>query len=114
MAKDVEVAIIHGAQNALGLFPSTQTEARVDRADGVVELPQDLVWIIERSIRKDVDFGGFQDAKAPQPGVQLVDEPDLCPQVFNGDPAGNLQAARMVRYADIFITPRSRRFRHFF
>jgi hypothetical protein len=57
MSQYVEVPVIHRTENALGLFLSRKSEAGVDRANRAVELPQEIVGIVERSIRKDVHFG---------------------------------------------------------
>ena len=47
VAEDVEVAIVHRAEDALGLLLLVHCEARVDGADGVVELAEDFVGVVE-------------------------------------------------------------------
>ncbi len=79
MPQDVEIAIVHGPNNTLGLFVRSQGESRMYRADRIIELAQQVVWIVERSVGENVHLGGFQDVDAIEPCVQLVDEPDLLP-----------------------------------
>ena len=43
MSENVEVVIVHGAQDALGLFTPRQAELVVDRAYREVELLEELV-----------------------------------------------------------------------
>ena len=83
VAQYVEIPVVHGAQNALGLLLLSKAETRMNRADGVVEFAQQFVGIVERAVGQDIDFRGFQDADAAQSSVQLVDEADLPPEVFD-------------------------------
>lgn len=41
-----------------------QTKAGMDGTDRVIEFLQQVVRIIQKSIRKDIYFGGFQDTEA--------------------------------------------------
>ena len=57
MSQDIEVPVIHGAQDALGLLLPVKSEARMNRADRIVEFPQEVVGIVERSVRENIHFG---------------------------------------------------------
>ena len=81
----------------------SKAEAGMDGADRVVEFAQQVVGIIERAIGEDIDFGGFQDADAVQAAVQLVDEADLLPEIFDRHAARDFQALRMIGDADVFV-----------
>ena len=79
MSQDIEIPVIHGAQDTLGLLLLVKSEAGVDGADRIVELAQEVVGIVERSIRQNVDFGGFQDTETVEAFVEPVDVFDLLP-----------------------------------
>ena len=110
--EDVEIPVIHGAQNALGLLLPVKPEAGMDRADRVVEFTQEVVRIVERSIRQNIHFGGFQDAETAQACVELVDVFDLRPQILDRNAARDLEALGMIGDADILVAALSRRLRH--
>lgn len=112
MAKDIEVPVVHRAQDTLRLRLAAESEARMDRADGVVELLEKSVGVIERAVRQDVDLARFQNAKAPQAPVHLVDKADLLPKVLDGHAARDLQALRMIADSDIVITQFARGLGH--
>ena len=57
VSQDIEIPVIHGAHDALGLLGLPETEAGVDGADRIIEFPQEVVRIIQRSIHKDIHFG---------------------------------------------------------
>jgi hypothetical protein len=65
MPKDIEIPVIHRAQDALRLRLAVKPEPRMDRADRIIELFKQVVGIIQRAVCKDVDLARFQDAKAP-------------------------------------------------
>ncbi len=46
MSEDIEVPVIHGAQQALGLLLPVKSEARMNRADRIVEFTQEIVGIV--------------------------------------------------------------------
>jgi len=79
MAQDIEIPVIHRAQKALCLLCPFHPEAGMDRADGIVQFTQEVIRIIERSVRQDIHFGGFQNAESPQAAIELVDVSDLGP-----------------------------------
>src|SRR3984957_21319848 len=101
MPQDVEVAVIHGVQNTLGLLILSKSEAGMYRADRIIQFPQQVVGIVERSVGEDIHLGGFEDADAIKPFVQLVDDPDLIPEVFDRYAASDFQTLGMVGYTDI-------------
>ena len=70
VTQNIKVAVVHGAQNPLGLLIFAKGEARMDGADRVIEFAQQLVRIIERAIGQNIDFGGFQDTEAVQVFIQ--------------------------------------------
>ena len=67
------MAVVHRAQNALGLGLGVEIEFVMDGAHGEIEALQDLVRQIERAVSQDVDLGGFQDVDAMQFVVEAVD-----------------------------------------
>ena len=77
MGKDIEVAIVHGADDALGLLGLAQVELVVDGAYPEVEVGQDGVGQIEGTAGEDVDLAGLQELHALEPGIELVDRLDL-------------------------------------
>src|SRR4051812_21599711 len=104
MPENIEIPIVHRAQQALRLLCFAEGEARVDRTDGVVERAQKIVRIIERAVRENIDLRGFQDAYALEALVELVDEADLFPEVLDRDAARDLEALRMIGNADVLVT----------
>src|SRR5260370_32621368 len=104
MAETGEVAGIHGAEDWRGLGSLIEVEARMNRADSVVERFQKFVGIIERAVGKNIDLGGFQDAKSFEPPVQLVDETDLRQEVTLRNSARDLQALPMIAYTGVFVS----------
>src|SRR5580700_10991537 len=103
MPEDVEIAIIHGAQDAFGLLDLSQAEAGMYGGYRVVEFSQQVVGIVERSIGEDVHLGGLQDADVIEAAVQLVDEPDLLPEIFDRYATRDLEALGMIGDADVFV-----------
>ena len=104
VAQDVEIAVVHRAHDALGLLLAVQPEARVDRTNRIVELPQEIVRIIQRPVSEDIHLGRFEDPDALRSFIELVDISDLRPQIFDGDAARDFQALRVIRDSDIFIS----------
>ena len=80
----------------------------------VIEFLQKLVGIIERPICQNIHLGGLQDTDTGQARVQLIDEADLLPQVFNGNAASDLQALGVIRDADVLVSEIPCRNRHLF
>ena len=49
----------------------------MDGTYGVIQLPQKFVRIVERAVRKDIDFGRFEDANSIEMFIELVDLSNL-------------------------------------
>ncbi|SRR5579885_251025 len=114
VAKDVEKGIAHRPKNSIRLLPLAQAEPRMDRADCVIEFPQDFVRIIERPVLQDIDFARFQYLEVPQTAIQLVNLANLVQQSARRDTACDLQALRVIGDADVLIPERLGGFSHFF
>ena len=67
--------ILHRANDALRLGLSVELEAAVDARHHEIEARQDVIRIIERTVRQDVRFNAFEDAEAPP--VAFVETVDL-------------------------------------
>ena len=61
MGNDVEVAVVHRAQQALGLFPLQEVEVGMDRADNQIEPAQHRIRQIERTVLQDIDLDRLQN-----------------------------------------------------
>ena len=83
-------------------------------ANGVIEFFQQVVGIVERSVRQNIHLGRFQHTDANQARVQFIDEANLLPEVLNRDAASDLQALRMIRDADVLISEIPGRSGHLF
>src|SRR5579871_981827 len=112
MTEDIKIPTVHRPQDTLRLRLTTQAEARVNRAHGIVKFLEYIVRIIERAVSQDVDLARFENAKASQPSIKPVDQTNLSLQVSHGQAACNFQALRVVADAEIFITKLPRRSRH--
>src|SRR5512146_2456047 len=112
MAKNVEVGIIHGAQNAFCLLLLVHGETRVDGAYGVVELAKDLVGVVERAVGEDVHLSRFEKVDAGELLVELVDRANLIFESPDGETVSDLQAWRVVADADVCIAVALPRERH--
>ena len=73
MPKNGEIAIVHGAQNPLGLLILVQSESRVNGADCKVKFLEHVVRIVELAVRKDINLRRLENAKAIEFGVELID-----------------------------------------
>ena len=104
VAEDVEVAIVHGAENALGLLLLVHGEAGVDGADGVVEFAEDFIGVVESAVDEDVDFSGFENANAGELLVELVDGADLFFEALDGESVGDFETGRVVADADVCVS----------
>jgi hypothetical protein len=80
------------AYDALRLRRRIQSESRVNGANGVVQLIEQIVGIIERAVRKDIDCRRLQNAKPAATSVQPVDVTNLRSQVSGRSPAHDFQA----------------------
>src|SRR5690242_9346795 len=77
MAEDIEIPVVHSSQDAFGLRLPAKPKPRMNRANCVIQLFQEIVGIIERAVGKDVDLARFENTETPRPAIQLVDGPDL-------------------------------------
>ena len=64
MAEDGEVRVVHGAQDAGGLFFARQIEPVVHRADGEVQFGEDRVGEVQAAVLEDVHLAALEDADA--------------------------------------------------
>jgi hypothetical protein len=48
------VRVCHGSQNAICLLLTAQLETAVYACDDEIEARQNVIWVIQRSVRKDV------------------------------------------------------------
>jgi len=59
--ENVEIPVVHSAQQALGLGFFVQGEPGMNRAYGVIKLFQQIVRIVESPVRKNINFTGLTD-----------------------------------------------------
>jgi hypothetical protein len=56
MSEDIEVPVVHSVENPFGLLLLSQTKARMDGADRVIQLAQQVLGIVECPVGKDIDL----------------------------------------------------------
>ena len=112
MTEDIEIPVIHRAHDPLRLLDLPKAEARVNRTDGIVQFPQELIRIIERPVCENVHLRGFQNANATHALIELVDVADLFPEIFDQNAASDFQALRMIGDADVLVSSFLRGRRH--
>jgi hypothetical protein len=103
MAEDIEVPVVHSAQDAFGLRIPAKSEPRMDRANCVIQFFEEIVGIVERVVGQDVELTRFENTKTPRSAIQLVDKPDLLPEILDRNATCDLQTLRVVADADIVV-----------
>jgi hypothetical protein len=63
----------------------------MDRTDGVIQLAQHFVRIIECAVREDIDLGRFEDTNSFEMLIETVDLSNLCPKFIFRNAARDLQ-----------------------
>ncbi len=64
MSQDAEMAVVHGAQDALGLLALRQVKVRVHGSSHQIEFGEHLVGQVECTVFKNVDLDAFQQRDA--------------------------------------------------
>jgi hypothetical protein len=59
MCEDIEVAIVHGPDNAFGHFSPGKIAVVMDGTDGQIQLLENVVRQVEGPVLQDVDFDGL-------------------------------------------------------
>ena len=73
MAEDIEIPVVHGAQDAFGLRLPVKSEPRMDRANRVIQFREQRVRIIQRAVGENIHFRRLQDADAVAFFVECID-----------------------------------------
>jgi hypothetical protein len=73
VAENREPRIVHGSENASGHLAFGHPEARVHRADDVVEAIQRVIVVVELARRQNVGFDSLEDREVGQRRVERVD-----------------------------------------
>ena len=81
MSENIEVTIVHCSQNPIRLFRLAEPEAGMNRANGVIQLFQQIFGIVQWPVQKNVDLGRFQNADPVDPLIEFVDKADLFPKL---------------------------------
>ncbi len=102
VAKHGHVRVFDGANDAFGHCGLAHFEGVVDGGDDVVELGEDFVGVIERSVFEDVAFDAREDAEVgTEFGVELVDSADLFEQLGFGKAACLDGAAGVIGNSEV-------------
>src|SRR6516162_6576866 len=80
MGNDRDMAIVHRANDALGLSLAGEIELIMHSSHDQIEPGQDLVRQIKAAIGEDVDFSPLEHGEAIELVAQFVDFVDLTPQ----------------------------------
>src|SRR5262249_11478584 len=112
MTKDRGKRIADGADQALRLRVAILAEAAVNACHDEAEPRQDLVGIVERSVRKNVGLDSLEDAKAAAPGVEPIDQNMLLHDLVDGEAARIGGGLRMIGDAEVLVAALARCFRH--
>jgi hypothetical protein len=59
MAQDIEVSVVHGTHETLGLRAFIQSKLRVNRANCQIKFLKDRSGIIQLTVLEDIDLGGL-------------------------------------------------------
>ncbi len=113
MRENIEVWVVHRADNPSGLVFGGKIELRVNRADHHIQFFKNIVRQVERTVFENVHFTRFQESNALELFIQLVNAPHLLPQPFCIEPANHRDALRMLRDGEIFVSALARCFGHF-
>ena len=111
--EDVHVGVAERGDDPLRLPLLGEGELGVDGHDRVVELPQDLVRVVEGAAVEDVALGPRQDRD--RPFELLVERPDpgpVHPQGLGVEPLRDDERRGVVRDADVLVSPFNRRAHH--
>src|SRR5437773_10917767 len=86
--------IFHRANHAPGHVRFTQTKSRMNGSDYEIELRQNFIWKIQRTVAENVAFNSGKETEAVELFVQLPNRGDLREQFFLIEPVRlNLAAA---------------------
>src|SRR4029077_7735705 len=77
MTENSDIAISHGADDAIRLRLARQIEIGVDGRDHEVELGQDCVRQVEASVPEDINLDPLENCDAVEPLIQSIDFPGL-------------------------------------
>ena len=106
--------ILHRANHAPGHVRFAQTKSRMNRSDYEIELRQNFIRKIKRTVPKNVAFHSGKKTEAVELFVQLSNRRDLRQQFFLIKPVCLNLAATVIGNAQILQAERLRSFRHFF
>ena len=113
VAQDVGVRALDGPQHARGHRGSIHPELGVHAGHHDVELRQQVLVLVQRTVLKDVDLNPAQDAKRRQLFVQLLDDLELLPQPLGVEAVGDRQSGAVIGQGPIGVAQLLRRFGHF-
>src|ERR1700751_1573967 len=80
MTENSDMAISHGADDAIGLRLGRQIEIGVDGRDYDIELCQDCVRQVEASVIEDINPDPLENSDAVEPLIESIDLPGLTRQ----------------------------------
>ena len=96
--------ILHRANNPAGHVRFRERERGVDGGDDVIELRQDVVGKIKRTVAEDVALDAGEETEVVELFVELVDHRDLDAQPRHIQPARLDRAAAMIGDPEILET----------
>src|ERR1700720_4235836 len=106
--------IFHRANHASGHVRFAQTKSRMNGSDYEIELRQNFIRKIKRTVAKNVAFDSSKETEGVQLFVQLSNRGDLRDQFFLIEPVRLNLASAVIGNAEILQAERLRGFRHFF
>ena len=86
----------------------------MDGADHHVELRQDFVGVVQRTVLQDIHFGARQNVNSQVPVVGGVDLFDMRRHALLVQAVGDRDCFRMVGDSDVLVAKLAGRFRHLF
>ena len=114
MAEHGHVFVFHRADDALRHLSLRKVKDIVDARDGVIELRENLVVEVERTVLVDVHLAAREDAEIRAEFlVKLLDFLHLCEQAFVIETVRLERCLRVIRDAQILQTELHRGIRHF-
>ena len=103
MPQNGQVAIVHGADDPLGLCGGGKIEIGMYRRHHDIEARQDRVRQVELAVGQDVDLDALQNRDPVELFVQPVDLGDLLRQPSGVEAVGDRHPAAVIRDGDVFI-----------
>ena len=112
VAQDVDVRVRNGEHHPAGHLRFGHRELRVHRRDDDVEVGEQVVGQVERSVHEDVDLHAGEQAEGCESLVELRDLVELGPEPVRAQAVGDGQAGGMVGDDQVLVPERHRSPRH--